>query len=442
MRLPRPRTLRVRVAAAAAVAIGTATLVVGGAVLALVGRSLARSVDDGLRARATEIVALEATTPSLLDAPGALDSSLSGRALLVEVLDARGRLLHRSLALGGRVLPADDLVVDAARSGGAELASRTVAGRDLRILAVPITPIAGAPTGAVVVAADVSDVNANLADVRRVTLSAALAGIGAGVVVALLLAGRAMRPLRRLTASAEAIGRSADTGERLPVPDADDELARLTTTLNTMLASIAAAREREQRFVADASHELRTPLTALLGNAAFIRRHGADAAALADLEADAERLSRTLADLIALTREDAGTRPTASVSLDEVARAAVPAGVAVDAVPVTVRGDAAALERAIRNLCENAVLHGPAGGAVRVTVGRRGDRALVSVEDDGPGLVGVAADRAFDRFWRGGETGGRPGSGLGLAIVRSTAERHGGTVTARGGRFTIDLPAG
>ena len=74
-------------------------------------------------------------------------------------------------------------------------------------------------------------------------------------------------------------------------------------------------------------------------------------------------------------------------------------------------------------------------------VGRRADRALVSVRDEGPGLVGEAAERAFDRFWRGAETAGRPGSGLGLAIVRSTAERHGGTARVDAGRVTIDLPA-
>jgi two-component system sensor histidine kinase MprB len=109
--------------------------------------------------------------------------------------------------------------------------------------------------------------------------------------------------------------------------------------------------------------------------------------------------------------------------------------------PVQVRGDAAALERAVRNLVENARLHGPPDGRVTVTVGRRDHRALVSVRDDGPGLVGEAAERAFDRFWRGAETGGRPGSGLGLAIVRSTAERHGGTARIEAGRVVLDLPA-
>ena len=115
-------------------------------------------------------------------------------------------------------------------------------------------------------------------------------------------------------------------------------MARLADTLNRMLASLEAAREREQRFVADAAHELRTPITALLGNAAFITRYGADEAALADIEADANRLSRTLEDLIALAREDGAGPPGGAVSLDEVARRAAPDEVAVIA-PRPVRPD-------------------------------------------------------------------------------------------------------
>ncbi len=436
-----PRTLRARVATAAAVAIGIATLVLGGGVLVVVGNALRQSLDDGLRARATEIVALQATTPALLDAPGALDSAVAGRALLVEVVDGQGRLLHRSLALGGRVLPAGDLVARAVATGRPTLASRRAGDRHLRIAVAPIAPIGGGDAGAVVVAADVSDLNENLSDIRRVTLVAALLGVLAGVIAAWVLTRRAMRPLVRLTDAADAIGRSAAGDERLPAPATGDEVARLADTLNRMLASLESARERERRFVADAAHELRTPITALLGNAAFVARHGADPAAIADLEADAQRLSRTLDDLIALAREEGAGPPAGVVRLDEVVRRGASAPVVVTAPhPVRVLGDEAALERAVRNLIENALLHGPAGGVVTVALEERDDRALVTVSDEGSGLVGDAAERAFDRFWRGAETSGRPGSGLGLAIVRSTAERHGGTVRVRGGRFTIDLP--
>ncbi|MEA2151088.1 MAG: two-component system, OmpR family, sensor kinase, partial [Solirubrobacteraceae bacterium] len=214
-------------------------------------------------------------------------------------------------------------------------------------------------------------------------------------------------------------------------------------------ASLERAREAEQRFVADASHELRTPLTALRGNAAYVARHGAEPGVLADIEADAARLASLLDDLLALAREDAAA-PAAGeeVGLAELARAVAAtderAEVAVDpgAEGATVRGEPVALERAVANLVHNARVHGPPGGRVTVTVGLDGDgaRARVTVADEGAGLSAEEATHAFERFWRGpGASSG--GSGLGLAIVRAIAERHGGSISADGPRFVLELPA-
>jgi signal transduction histidine kinase len=108
----------------------------------------------------------------------------------------------------------------------------------------------------------------------------------------------------------------------------------------------------------------------------------------------------------------------------------------------TVRGEPAALQRAVGNLVRNARMHGPAGGRITVTVGldAAGERARVTVADEGAGLGPEEAAHAFERFWRG--PGARSGgSGLGLAIVRAIAERHGGTISADGPRFTLELPA-
>ncbi|MDX6488909.1 MAG: two-component system, OmpR family, sensor kinase, partial [Gaiellaceae bacterium] len=107
--------------------------------------------------------------------------------------------------------------------------------------------------------------------------------------------------------------------------------------------------------------------------------------------------------------------------------------------PVAVRGDRAALERALANLVQNARRYGPPGGRIAVAVEESDGRARVSVTDEGEGLRLDETRLAFTRFWRG-----RPdadGSGLGLAIVRATAERHGGRAYAEGARFTIELPA-
>jgi signal transduction histidine kinase len=206
-----------------------------------------------------------------------------------------------------------------------------------------------------------------------------------------------------------------------------------------MLDSLERARESERRFLADASHELRTPLTALRGNVAHLARHGATPELVSDLEADAERLARLADDLLTLSRAEVDASPDEDVRLDELAQAMAAGDVEVSAAPVTVRGDRAALERALSNLIENARRHGPAGGPIAVTVAERDGRALLSVEDVGEGLSAADSEHAFERFWRARPDG--RGSGLGLAIVRATAERHGGTASVRGSRFTVELPA-
>ena len=182
-------------------------------------------------------------------------------------------------------------------------------------------------------------------------------------------------------------------------------------------------------------------MTALRGNAAYIARHGADRETLDDLALDAERVSRLVDDLLALSHEDAAAAPNELVRLDELARDTAAPDVDVDApAPVEVRGDRAALERTLTNLVENARRYGPAGGRIRVSAGENGDVARLAVEDDGGGLPAAEVSHAFERFWRGRTARDTGGSGLGLAIVAATASRHGGRVVVDGSRFTVELP--
>ena len=222
----------------------------------------------------------------------------------------------------------------------------------------------------------------------------------------------ALRPLVRLDRAAAEIGRSGDARRRLPDPQRQDEVGRLATTLNTMLEGLERARDAERRFLADASHELRTPLTALRGNVAHLARHGATPALVADLEADAERLAQLADDLLALSREEAAPPPAEELSLDDLARKVATEGVTVHAEPVQVRGDRAALERALANLIENAHRHGR--GAVTVTVAGHDGLARLSVEDEGPGIPAADRERAFERFYGRGlraRACDRPGNG-------------------------------
>jgi signal transduction histidine kinase len=213
-----------------------------------------------------------------------------------------------------------------------------------------------------------------------------------------------------------------------------------------MLSSLQQARDGERRFLADASHELRTPVTSLLGNVEYAARHGADAEVLAELRHDATRLARLVDSLLALERAGQTIGDAQVVELDGIVKAVADQRdgdrVQVGPIdPVTVWGDEDALRRALTNLIENGVVHGPPGRPVTVTVTRSGDRALMAVRDEGPGPDPAEHERLFERFWRGAGAAERPGAGLGLSIVAAIAARHGGRVLVQGSTFTLELPA-
>jgi two-component system OmpR family sensor kinase len=432
------RSLLGRSVLAAVGGILVAVLAAGVGVGLLASRDLHRSLDRSLRQRAVEVSQLSASAPALLTRPGALDSAVGGTQLSVEVLDARGRLIARSLSLGGRVLPASRTVAAVIASGRPAYGTVVVAGERLRLYSAPLAEFGGpAAGGAVVVAASERDLGRTLGNLRFFLV---LTGLGAAAIAALavfILLRRALRPVGRLADAAADVERTGDPRRRLPLPATYDEVGRLAQTLNAMLASLERSRDRERRFLADASHELRTPLTALRGNIAYLASHGATTALLHDLEEDAERLARLADDLLALSREEAGAVPNDEVRLDELARAAAADDVHAPE-PVVVRGDSASLARALDNLVQNARIHGPPGGRVTVDLERDGDRVQLSVVDEGDGLRLGEGRLAFQRFWR--RSASRPGSGLGLAIVLATAERHGGRAYAEGSRFTIELP--
>ncbi|HEV3229739.1 MAG TPA: HAMP domain-containing sensor histidine kinase [Solirubrobacteraceae bacterium] len=437
-------TLRLRVVLAAAGAIALAVAALGGTVALLIAHQLHSSLDSSLNSRAQDLVRLALSAPSLLTAPGALDAPAGGRQVSVEVVDRRGRIVARSDALGGRLLPGGALLQAALQKGAQGYTDARLSGERIRLDAVPIPNGAGPEAGgAVLVSASTEEVRNTLSKLGTLIALSTLAAAVLGAMLAALLVARGMRPLRRLSEAAGTIARTGDAARRLPDPETRDELAELARALNTMLGALERSQQTERRFLADASHELRTPLTSLRGNLGYLRQRGFDPEVLADVEADAERLGRLVDDLLSLEREGGAQAPDQAVWLPEVVRDAAERGDArlTAADPVAVRGDPLALERAVANLIDNAHVHGPAGGDVAVELRARDGRAVISVTDQGPGLAPGDREHAFDRFWRGPAAAGRPGTGLGLALVRAIAERHGGRVSAQGSRFTIDLPA-
>ena len=444
----RPQTLRVRLVLAAAGSIAAALALFGVATLVVVRHELRSSLDNALRQRAVQVAELAVSAPAVLNSPGALESPVSGHQIVVEVLDAHGRILARSLTLGASVLPDDSLARAARVSGATGFEDITLENHVFRLYAAPIALTGPAGGGVVLVASDTTDITQTS---NHLAVVVVLIGVGVALLAALVafaLTRRGLLPLRRLALAAGEIERTADPSRRLPESGVADEIGQLTGVLNRMLAALEAAQAGERRFLADASHELRTPVTTLLGNVEFAARHGADAEVLEELQRDARRLARLVDDLLVLERAGAtqgqGEPVDLATVVGEVDRAHAGENgrvVASQVSRVVVRGDRTELVRALENLVENALVHGPADGRVTISLTRAGERALLSVHDEGPGPAAADRERLFERFWRGSDTSGRPGSGLGLSIVSAIATRHGGTVRVDGSAFTLELPA-
>ena len=307
---------------------------------------------------------------------------MSGRAIAVEVIDAHGRILARSLTLGAALLPEDQpgarRCVSPAPPGSR---TSTLGGQPYRLFAAPIALSGPAGGGAVLVASDTSDISHTTAHIWRARGPDRRRRGAAGGAARRGADPARLRPLRRLAAGAGEIERTADPVAAAAFAGAcADEIGQLTGVLNRMLASLEAARAGERRFLADASHELRTPVTTLLGNVEFVARHGADPEVLEELQRDARRLARLVDDLLALERADAGVAQAGEVDLEQLVRGVVGAhassseeegGGRVGLAGVDhalVRGDQDALARALENLVENALVHGPAGGRVTISL--------------------------------------------------------------------------
>ncbi|MGW6194684.1 sensor histidine kinase [Kribbella sp. NPDC055110] len=275
-----------------------------------------------------------------------------------------------------------------------------------------------------------------------------------GAAIAWLLLGRALRPVERIRAEAAAISAS-DLHRRLPEPGGDDEIARLTRTLNDMLGRLDDSAQAQRRFIADASHELRTPLTSMRTSLEVGLAH-VDEAPWTDLAgravAETARLQRLVDALLLHARADAGTligaleivdlTALANAVADAISPVRVPIVVATGS-PVAVEADGDQLTRLIRNLLDNATRY----AATRVDLDVTADDgiAVLRVSDDGPGVDPADQERIFERFLRKDTArtrGTQPGSaGLGLSIARDIAVAHGGTLVmdSRTG-FVLRLP--
>ncbi len=296
-----------------------------------------------------------------------------------------------------------------------------------------------------------------------VELVVALSAFALAVIVLLRGTGRALRPLARVNETATRIA-AGDRELRLRPERTDTELGGMAAAFDEMVDALEAALEKAEdaetamrRFLADASHELRTPVASLQAGAETLLREQPGRPRRDELEADlarqADRLGRLIGDLLSLARlEDADRLPDETVDLARLAEAAADEArrrspgltVTLDAREAHTRGDANGIQRALRNLLDNAVTAAAPDGHIGVAV-RTGEReAEIRVVDDGPGIPEADRERIFERFVRL-DHARAPGTGLGLAIAQRIARRHGGDLTCDavpdGAAFTLRLPS-
>ena len=406
--------------------------------------NLDQSINQDLQSRSVALVSLIRTGELPLGEP--VRSALRARgASFAQVLTPAGTLFQ------SRAHPAAEPALsptEARRAaGGAIFVDRSgvpgLAKEPVRLLATPI----GFERQPLVVVVGTS--LAARSDALRGLTTLLLIGGPVALVLASIAAywtvGAALRPVEAMRRRATEIS-AAESQQRLPVPEAQDELRRLGETLNQMLDRLEAALERERAFVDDASHELRTPLAMHKIELELALRYGDSReelrASIASAIEEADRISQLAENLLVLARTDKGSLPIKSEPLEVGELFATVAGrlsdrareadrpLAVDDPDgLVIEADRLRVEQALTNLVENALRHGE--GPVRLWARTQEEAAELHVSDAGPGFPADFLPHAFERFRRADAARGEGGVGLGLAIVDAIARAHSGRAGAR-----------
>jgi signal transduction histidine kinase len=477
------QTIRERLAVGYATALG-ATIVLFGAIIYFVQGSqafaeldsrvrlesdlIAAILGESFRARDT-VVVRDPQTGSLVLTPD-VASLLEGVPGYVIVV-GRGRgLVH--LSADARALPfgSAQALIDVAASpdttGRFGIVNLPAPLGPVRYYVRPITE-AGPDVTAVVSGAPTSGFVVSPPRLLTAMLWTAPFVIAASIFIGFLLVGRTLRPVEQIVDEVEAITDGRSLHRRLAQLESQDEFARLSGTLNAMLARLEQSFHLLRRFTADASHELKTPLTVLRsGIERSITHPETPADVMAILEEtlfEVNRMAELVDSLLTLARADEGRAPLHLDEMDlreilvEVAetagilgeQAGVDVEVAVPPDPVLMQADRSRVRQLLMNLLTNAIKYTAAGGNVWIESTVAEDHVVVKVRDAGIGIAPGDLPHIFDRFWRAdparSRTGARPGVGLGLAISKWTAEAHGGSIevqsrAGRGTTFTVTLP--
>jgi two-component system sensor histidine kinase MprB len=442
------RSLASRVTLLATIAVGLAVAFVAAAAFITVRVQMYETLDESLLKRAS--AAAESEALSVLTSRNVPSWMLGAADVRIGFIDEAGRLSSVDRAADSVDLGAPEIAV---ARGQVRYSLRTIATEDgrYRVVAVPTQT----PGIALVLAQSLESTERTLEKLGIVLLIFGAAGVIGAALAGWAVARNGLRPVRRLTTAAENIAR---TEQLDPIEvEGNDEIARLASAFNAMLAALSASRDRQRQLVADAGHELRTPLTSLRTNLDLLvqadRRGGLSETSreelLTDVRFQIEELTTLIGDLVELARDEPMPIAREAVDMAEIVDRAV-ARVRRRASSLDfdvhtnswwVTGEPHALERAVTNLLDNAAKWSPPLGVVTVTL----DEGTLMVADQGHGISEEDLPHVFDRFYRSKESRTMPGSGLGLSIVRQVVERHGGSVRAGrwddgGAAFWLELP--
>jgi len=439
---------------AAAIAVVAVALAVGAAVLLLLlQRTLVTSVSDQAEARALDVASQVQDEGQIGLARELIENTRSTQ--LIQVVDQSNQVIASSTPRAGEV----PLSAERPPSGAtvtSEVGEMPLLDDDHDHLIVARGTEFQGSRFTVIVASSLETQRQTVTTVTAYLLIGYPLLLGLVGVATWVLVGRALRPVEQIRTRVHGIG-VEQLADRVPVPAADDEIARLAVTMNEMLDRLQSGQDMQRRFVADASHELRSPIASLMAAVDVISadptgRSGFELRRV--MQAETERMRRLVEDLLLLAKaDDTGLQiQRTDVDLDdlvgaELRRLRSAGGPEIEGVVPAVRvsGDVAKLSQVIRNLADNAVR--AARSRVRFTLAEHDGLATVVVEDDGDGIPDAERDRVFERFVRldASRDRGSGGSGLGLSIVREVVRGHGGTVEVGesplgGARFVVSLP--
>jgi len=450
--------IRVRVSLAFAVVLA---VVLAGTGLFLDLRFAAEmnlAIDQGLRSRAGDVIALVRQADSGLATAGhtGLNNTVRGFA---QVLDRRGGVFDSTPQTSRQaVLTRREL--SATGSAAVFIDRSSVAGLDGHVRILAVATRAQGRDLVVVVGATLSERDRALRSLRTLLLTGGAGALILCAVAGYLAVAGALRPIELMRLRAEAIT-ATEPGPRLPVPAARDEVARLGGTLNAMLDRLEDALRHERTFVIDASHELRGPLAILKAELELARRdpqtREALELAIRSASEETDRLTQLTEDLLVIARGEQGQLPVNPARIDTArllgdvrdrfakrTLAAERKIVVSNVQPGALHADAARIEQAMANLVENALRYGT-GNIILSAISRDGSIEL-HVCDDGRGFDPEFLPHAFGRFTRSDHGRGAEGTGLGLAIVATIAASHRGSAHAAnrgegGADVWISLPA-